>query len=136
MPGARRTRSRLSPGMARSSGDAWRGSRPRNSIRLGGDSGGKLFGFITVTIEFATWSSEPFACMDCLYIRQPYWSIGSGRTCLGYGDGFCAARGCRLAEWQIPVDNKLDIGFYQRMGTLAMPRIRFRCEIDTQEAAC
>jgi ribosomal protein S18 acetylase RimI-like enzyme len=98
--------------------------------------GGKLFGFITVTIEFATWSAEPFAHMDCMYIREPYRGIGIGRTFLGYLRGFCAARGCRLAEWQTPVDNTLGIGFYQRMGARTMAKIRFRYEIDTQEAAC
>jgi len=95
-----------------------------------------LFGFMIVTIEFANWSVEPFACMDCLYIREPYRVIGIGRTFLGHLRGFCAARGYRLAEWQIPVDNTLGIGFCQRMGARAMPRIRFRCGIDPQEAAC
>ena len=87
---------------------------------------------MTVTIESAIWSAGPFAYSDCLYIRETYRGIGTGRTFPGHLRGFCAARGCRLAEWQTP----LDIGFYQRVETRAMPRIRFRYEIDMQEAAC
>lgn len=60
--------------------------------------------------------------------------IGIGRTFLGYLRGFCAACGCRLAEWQKPVDSTLGIRFCQRMR--AMPRICFRCEINKQEVAC
>ena len=89
-----------------------------------------------MTIEFATWSAEPFAYLDCLYIREPHLGVSAARTCFGQCCGFCAVRRCRLAEWQTPVDNPLSIGFYPRMGEQAMREIRFRYEIDTQEAAC
>ncbi|MFN0073348.1 MAG: N-acetyltransferase family protein [Chloroflexota bacterium] len=98
--------------------------------------GGELIGFMTVTIDFATWSAEPFASMDCLYIREPHRGSGIGRLFLGQLRTFCAAHGCSSAEWQTPVDNKLGIGFYVRMGARALPKIRFRYEIDAQETAC
>ena len=38
---------------------------------------------------------------------------------------FAVARGCGWAEWQTPPDNALGIGFYQRMGAAARPKVRF-----------
>lgn len=94
---------------------------------------GEVVGFMTATIEFATWSAESFAYMDCLFIRAPYRGHGLGQTFLGNLREFCVLHGCSTAEWQTPVDNALGIGFYERVGARAMPKIRFRLELGERQ---
>jgi GNAT superfamily N-acetyltransferase len=98
--------------------------------------GGDPCGFMTATIDYATWTAEPFAYMDCLYIREPYRGLGVGRTFLARLRDFCVARRCRSAEWQTPVDNDLGVGFYLRMGAKAMPKARFCYDITARGVSC
>jgi ribosomal protein S18 acetylase RimI-like enzyme len=93
--------------------------------------GEEYCGFMTVTIDFATWSAEPFAYMDCLYLRETYRGRGIGRVFLDRLREFAAARQCGWAEWQTPPYNELGIGFYRRMGATAKPKVRFH--YDTEE---
>ncbi|MFI0163540.1 GNAT family N-acetyltransferase [Streptomyces sp. NPDC017095] len=92
-------------------------------------AGGEACGFMTVTTDFATWSAERFAYMDCLYLREPYRGMGIGRIFLERLREFSVARGCGWAEWQTPVDNELGIGFYRRMGAEAKTKIRFHFDV-------
>ncbi|MFJ5289178.1 GNAT family N-acetyltransferase [Streptomyces sp. NPDC088348] len=94
--------------------------------------GGELCGFMTVTIDFATWGAEPFAYMDCLYLREPYRGRGLGRTFLEQLGEFAAARGCGWAEWQTPPDNELGAGFYRRMGAGEKTKLRFHYNVEGQ----
>jgi len=91
--------------------------------------GGELCGFMTVTTDFATWSAERFAYMDCLYLREPYRGMGIGRMFLEQLREFSVARGCGWAEWQTPPDNELGIGFYRRMGAGAKAKLRFHYDL-------
>ena len=94
--------------------------------------GGEPCGFMTVTVEYSTWSAAPFAHMDCLYLREPYRGMGIGRTFLERLREFSAARQCGWAEWQTPADNERGIGFYQRMGARAKPKFRFHYDVEGQ----
>jgi len=89
-------------------------------------------GFMTVTIDYATWSAEPFAYMDCLYLREPYRGIGVGRMFLERLREFSVAHRCGWAEWQTPTDNELGVGFYLRMGARAKPKFRFSYDVVVQ----
>ncbi|MEU3955039.1 GNAT family N-acetyltransferase [Streptomyces achromogenes] len=90
---------------------------------------GEPGGFMTATTDFATWSAERFAYMDCLYLREPCRRMGIGRLFLERLREFCADQGCGWAEWQTPPDNELGIGFYRRMGAGAKPKIRFHYDV-------
>jgi GNAT superfamily N-acetyltransferase len=92
---------------------------------------GEPCGFMTVTVDFATWSAERFAYMDCLYLREPYRGLGLGRHFFEKLRDFCVARHCRWSEWQTPPDNDSGIGFYRRMGARSKPKLRFFYEIDS-----
>ncbi|MGG2459270.1 GNAT family N-acetyltransferase [Streptomyces sp. RGM 3693] len=92
--------------------------------------GGEPCGFMTVTIDFATWGAEPFAYMDCLYLQEPYRGRGLGRTFFERLREFSVAQGCGRVEWQTPPDNELGIGFYQRMGATAKPKVRFHYDVE------
>ena len=93
-------------------------------------------GYMTVTIDYATWSAEPFAYMDCLYVREPYRGLGLGRALLDCLREFCAAHRCRWAEWQTPPDNDLGRGFYGRIGAREIPKIRFHYDVPSEAAPC
>ncbi len=86
-------------------------------------------GFMTVTVDYATWSAQRFAHMDCLYLQTPYRGMGLGRTFLDRLREFCLAHRCGWAEWQTPSDNEAGIGFYQRMGATAKPKLRYRYDL-------
>jgi ribosomal protein S18 acetylase RimI-like enzyme len=86
-------------------------------------------GFMTVTIDYATWSAKPFAYMDCLYLREPYRGMGLGRAFLDRLREFAIAHRCGWAEWQTPEDNELGVGFYRRMGARAKPKLRFDYDV-------
>jgi GNAT superfamily N-acetyltransferase len=92
--------------------------------------GGQACGFMTVTVDFATWSARPFAYLDCLYLREPYRGLGLGREFFRRLRDFAAARGCGWAEWQTPPHNELGIGFYTRMGATAKPKVRFHYDVE------
>jgi ribosomal protein S18 acetylase RimI-like enzyme len=94
--------------------------------------GGEPCGFMTVTIDYATWSAEPFAYMDCLYLQQPYRGMGLGRIFLDRLREFSVAHRCGWAEWQTPPDNELGIGFYRRMGARAKAKLRFTYDADVR----
>jgi GNAT superfamily N-acetyltransferase len=92
--------------------------------------GGEPCGFMTVTVDFATWSAKPFAYLDCLYLREPYRRMGLGRAFFERLREFAAAHHCDWAEWQTPPDNELGIGFYRRMGATAKAKVRFHYDIE------
>jgi GNAT superfamily N-acetyltransferase len=91
---------------------------------------GEPCGFMTVTVDFATWSARPFAYLDCLYLREPYRGKGVGRVFFERLREFAAAHGCGWAEWQTPPHNESGIGFYRRMGATAKPKVRFHYDVE------
>lgn len=96
---------------------------------------GRLCGFMTVTVDYATWNATHFAHMDCLYIEEEYRRYGIGRRFFNCLDAFCRERNIDHAQWQTPPDNQLGIGFYQRMGATSKPKLRFFYTIWPREEA-
>lgn len=95
---------------------------------------GEPCGFMTVTIDYATWGAERFAYMDCLYLQKPYRGMGLGRTFLDRLREFSVANRCGWAEWQTPSDNEVGIAFYQRMGVKAKSKLRFHYDVAIWDA--
>lgn len=86
-------------------------------------------GFMTVTVDFATWTAEYFAHMDCLFLQKPYRGRGLGRLFFDKLRDFCVNRQYKLVQWQTPPDNKLGISFYRRVGAYEKPKLRFFYDI-------
>ena len=95
------------------------------NLRLGRRSRRTVVGFMTATVDYATWSATHFAHMDCLFIDAEFRSFGIGRRFFKCLEEFCRERKFALAQWQTPPDNLLGIGFYNRMGATSKPKIRF-----------
>jgi len=92
-------------------------------------------GFMTVTVEYATWSAARFAHMDCLYLREGYRGLGLGRMLLDRLREFAVGHGCGWAEWQTPMENELGVGFYRRMGATAKSKLRFHYDVSAPGAS-
>ncbi len=94
------------------------------------EQAGTLYGFMTVTVDYATWPAAYFAHMDCLYIEESQRGQGLGRRFFETLGLFCQQRQYRLIQWQTPADNELGIGFYRRMGATSKPKLRFFLDVE------
>ncbi|MEZ5841970.1 MAG: GNAT family N-acetyltransferase [Hyphomicrobiales bacterium] len=88
-----------------------------------GDGG--LAGYMTATIDYATWSAAPFVYMDCLYLKPEARGGGTGRRFMDILRAFARARSCGEIQWQTPPDNDLGIGFYRKIGARELAKARF-----------
>jgi len=116
--------------------ERWRAALFSEHPRLHGwiaFDGDETCGFMTVTVDYATWSAAPFSHMDCLYLREQYRGIGLGRAFLDRLRRFATESGCGWAEWQTPEDNELGIGFYRRVGATAKRKLRFTYDVVDQD---
>jgi ribosomal protein S18 acetylase RimI-like enzyme len=86
---------------------------------------GEACGFMTATIDFATWTARPFVHMDCLYLREHVRRLGAGRALISALRQFAKQNDCDLIQWQTPVDNELGIRFYDRIGAMSKSKLRF-----------
>jgi len=91
--------------------------------------GNQPCGFMTVTVDYATWGAKSFAHMDCLYLQEPYRRQGLGRAFLERLREFAVANHCGWAEWQTPADNEIGVSFYRRAGASGKSKLRFRYDV-------
>lgn len=95
------------------------------------EDGGELAGYMTATLDYATWDARRFVHMDCLYLRPAYRRAGLGRRFIEELRRFAAAQGCAEIQWQTPADNAEAIAFYRRMGARGKTKQRFHLEVAT-----
>lgn len=98
--------------------------------------GTEACGFITLTLEYATWSAAPFTHMDCLFVRAPHRRRGLGRTFVCRMEEFAVQHGCRSAQWQTPPDNALGIDFYEALGARSLNKVRFTYAVPNPVGSC
>jgi ribosomal protein S18 acetylase RimI-like enzyme len=89
------------------------------------DSGEGLVGFMTATIDFATWPAESFLHMDCLFLREAYRRQGLGRRLIDQLLEFAREKQIDLIQWQTPVHNTDGIRFYERIGASSKDKKRY-----------
>jgi ribosomal protein S18 acetylase RimI-like enzyme len=87
------------------------------------DAGDGLAGYMTATIDFATWTGQHFLHMDCLYVREPF--RGRGLGLVETLTGFAHERGIELIQWQTPAHNQSAIEFYHRIGATSKDKKRY-----------
>lgn len=86
---------------------------------------GAACGFMTATIDFATWTARSFVHMDCLYLRPEARGKGAGRALIASLRDFARQRDCDLIQWQTPPSNELGIRFYDGIGAVNKPKLRY-----------
>ena len=89
-----------------------------------------LAGFMTATIDYATWPAEFFLHMDCLYLDETFRGRGLGRKLIDKLREFAKERQITLIQWQTPVQNDLGIRFYERIGARSKDKKRYFLEVE------
>src|ERR1041385_7159397 len=64
-----------------------------------------LAGFMTATIDYATWPAEFFLHMDCLYLNEQFRGQGLGRQLMNELKQFARSKQINLIQWQTPSHN-------------------------------
>lgn len=88
-----------------------------------------LNGFMTATIDFATWPAEFFLHMDCLYLSEPFRGKGLGRQLMDRLREFAQEKKINLIQWQTPSQNDLGIKFYERLGAHSKDKKRYFLDV-------
>jgi ribosomal protein S18 acetylase RimI-like enzyme len=86
---------------------------------------GQALGYVSLTLDFATLGAQPFAHMDCLYLRPAARGQGLGARLLRQAQDFAAAQGCAELQWQTPAWNEGAQRFYLRAGATVLDKKRF-----------
>tara|TARA_B100000700_G_C15062076_1_gene866553 strand:- start:4351 stop:4815 length:465 start_codon:yes stop_codon:yes gene_type:complete len=95
------------------------------------EDGQGLGGYMSATIDYATWASAPFVYLDCLYLSEDMRGKGVGRRLVDTLKDFAQVQGINSIEWQTPPDNEMGIGFYLHIGATKLPKERFSLRINS-----
>jgi GNAT superfamily N-acetyltransferase len=88
-------------------------------------------GYMTATVDYATWDARPFVHMDCLFLREAFRRGGIGKRLIAALLDFARERRCVLIQWQTPIDNDVGISFYERIGAYSLDKKRFFLKCST-----
>lgn len=94
-----------------------------------------LLGYAAVTSEFSLWRGCFRAHLDCLFVKDGVRSHGIGAALLGHVREYSGAAGRDRLEWQTPDWNGRAIAFYQRLGAIGNPKVRFGLDLYTSKRA-
>ena len=100
--------------------DAWLfSSRPAAEVVLA-ELDGEAVGFALFFTTFSTFLGRPGIWLEDLYVRPAVRSRGVGRTLLAHLAQLTVDRGYGRLEWAVLDWNEPAIGFYRRLGAVAM----------------
>lgn len=94
------------------------------------ETDGGLVGFMTATVDYATWPAEFFLHMDCLYLGEAFRGLGLGRQLIEKLREFARERRIKLIQWQTPPQNDLGIRFYERIGARSRDKKRYFLDVE------
>lgn len=84
-----------------------------------------LTGYATATLDFSTWTGQPFLYLDCLFVQEGCRGSGIGAALLEAVRAHAAERNVTEIQWQTPDWNKDAARFYLREGASMLPKARF-----------
>lgn len=91
-----------------------------------------LEGYMTASIQCATWAAEPYVLLDCIYLRPQARRNGLGTSMLTLLREFAGKHGCREIQWQTILRNKKAASFYQSLGALPVKKLRWSWSVICQ----
>jgi ribosomal protein S18 acetylase RimI-like enzyme len=94
------------------------------------EADGGLAGFMTATVDYATWPAEFFLHMDCLYLSETFRGQGLGRKLIDRLREFAREKRIKLIQWQTPPQNDLGIRFYERIGAWSRDKKRYFLDVE------
>ncbi|MEK9213286.1 GNAT family N-acetyltransferase [Sphingomonas sp. 2378] len=86
---------------------------------------GEMVGYASATVDFSTWTGQPFLHLDCLFVRDCCRGLGVGARLLAAVRAHAAERQLAEIQWQTPDWNEDAIRFYRREGASSLPKARF-----------
>lgn len=86
---------------------------------------GRLIGYASATLDYATLSADAFLHLDCLYLRPHARGLGLGPVLMQAVQAQARAEGCQQLQWQTPQWNEAAARFYRRLGAQMLPKQRF-----------
>ncbi len=89
----------------------------------------ELLGYMTATIDIATWTGQLFVYLDCLYLKVGARGHGIGQRLMHELTEFGRSKNCVEIQWQTPIDNDLGISFYRKIGASEKCKVRFSLPI-------
>jgi len=88
--------------------------------RVDGDAVPHALGFALFFTSYSTWRGRPGIYLEDLYVPPMHRGAGVGRALLAALARLAQERGCARFEWAVLDWNTPAIGFYERMGAVAM----------------
>lgn len=82
-------------------------------------------GYVSVTLDFATLSAQPYLHMDCLYLAPEARGQGRGYALMQVAQAFGKTQGCATMQWQTPHWNQAALQFYDRIGAMGLGKQRY-----------
>ena len=77
-------------------------------------------GFALFFTSYSTWRGRPGIYLEDLYVPPVHRGVGVGRLLLAALARLACERGCARLEWAVLDWNTPAIGFYERLGAIAM----------------
>jgi GNAT superfamily N-acetyltransferase len=88
--------------------------------RVDGDPAPQALGFALFFTSYSTWRGRPGLYLEDLYVPPVHRGAGVGRALLAALARLAHERGCARLEWAVLDWNTPAIGFYERLGAVAM----------------
>jgi len=84
------------------------------------ETDGEVVGFALYFLNFSTWEGVHGIYLEDLYVRPTQRGTGRGKALLAALAAIAVARGYARVEWSVLDWNTPSIGFYRRLGAVAM----------------
>ena len=98
--------------------------QPRLSVWVAGDEA-DLLGYAAASREFSAWRGREYLHMDCLFVSTAARNRGVGAQLADAVIRFATAHELDEVQWQTPAWNLDAVRFYERLGAVGDPKIRF-----------
>ena len=95
------------------------GPNPRAEVLIGSIAG-EPSGFALFFHNFSTFLAQPGIYLEDLYVKPGKRGLGLGEALLRHLAQLAIQRGCGRLEWAVLDWNEPAIGFYKRLGAVAM----------------
>jgi ribosomal protein S18 acetylase RimI-like enzyme len=89
-----------------------------------GDEGPEVVGFALWFLNFSTWEGVHGIYLEDLYVRPAHRGSGAGRALLTALARTAVERGYARVDWSVLTWNEPAIGFYRRIGAIALEEWR------------
>jgi ribosomal protein S18 acetylase RimI-like enzyme len=99
---------------------------PPRAWCLVAECGIEIVGYAVCSREFSTWMAGEYLHMDCLYVSAKHRGSGLGSRVMTEVTTLARELDCSHIEWQTPARNSDAVRFYDRLGAVSNPKLRYK----------